>query len=147
MQAFRILCKFLSLSLSPEVFLHLYSSRPGKRFGWLSLINESKACLLSPLTSSYKKFIGFFFKILIEKTGKKYFYDVNVPKFPFYWTSSPLKFNSWSRHSMKLEDLQVLSVLNHLSQKFPTRALLRIYLSPKLERDFIGTPLFKFFLF
>jgi len=37
MQAFRILCKFLSYP-SPEVFLYLYSSWPDKQSGWLSLI-------------------------------------------------------------------------------------------------------------
>lgn len=44
MQAFRVVCKFLSLSPSSKNFLHFYSSRPGKHSGWLSLINWSKAC-------------------------------------------------------------------------------------------------------
>jgi len=111
------------------------------------LISQSKACLLSPFTFSYKNFKGGFFKILIEKTGKKYFYNGDVTKFPFYWTNSPLKFNSWSCHSMKPEDLQVLSILDHLSRKLPTRALLQIYLSQKPERDFIGMLYSNFVIF
>lgn len=82
MQAFCVVCKFISLSPSLGVFLHFYSIQHGKQSGWLSLINRSKACLLSPFTSSYKNFKGGFFKNLIEKNGKKYFYDGNVPKFP-----------------------------------------------------------------
>jgi len=71
------------------------------------------------------------------ETGKIYFFDGNVPKFPFFLTNSPLKSISWMCHSMKSKDLQVISVLDHLSRKLPTRGLLRIYLSPKSERDFI----------
>jgi len=82
MQAFCVVCKFISLSPSLGVFLHFYSFQPGKQSGWLSLINRLKTCLLSPFTSSYKNFKGDFFKNLIEKTGKKYFYDGNVLKFP-----------------------------------------------------------------
>jgi len=124
MQAFHIVCEFLPLTPTPEVFLHFYSSRPDKRCGRLSFISRSRACLLSPFTFSYKNFKGEFFKILIEETRKKYFYDENVPKFAFYWTNSPLKLNSWLRHSMKPKDLQVLSVLDHLSHKLPTYGLL-----------------------
>jgi len=46
MQAFHIVCKFLSLTPTPKSFLHFYSSQFGKRPGWLSLISQSKACLL-----------------------------------------------------------------------------------------------------
>jgi len=56
MQAFSILGKFLSLSPSPKVFLYYYSSQPGNRPGWLSLISKSKICFLKPFTFSYKNF-------------------------------------------------------------------------------------------
>jgi len=115
MQDFSILCKFLSLSPNPKAFLYYYSSQPGKRQGWLSLISKSKICFLKPFTSSYKNFKGGFFKILIEDNGRRYFFDGDVPTFPFYWTSQPLKFNSWSYHSMDAEDRHVFEVLGHLS--------------------------------
>jgi len=69
MQAFNFLCKLLSLSPSPKSFLYYYSSRLGKRPGWLSLISKPRICFLKPFTSSYKDFKGFFFKILIEEDG------------------------------------------------------------------------------
>jgi len=81
MQAFRILCKYLSLSPTPGVFLYFYSSQSGKRSTWLSLISRSKACLLSPFNSLYKNFKGGFFKILIEKTGKTIFMMVTSQNF------------------------------------------------------------------
>jgi len=77
--------------------------------------------------------------------GRRYFFDGDVPKFPFYWTSRPLKFNSWSYHSMNVEDRLVLEVLDHLSHKIPTRALLRLYTLKRRRKYFLGMYFFKFF--
>jgi len=129
---------YLSLTLSPKTFLYYYSSRFGKKPSWLSLISKTKNYFLSPFTSSYKNFKGGFFKILIEETRRNYFFNVDVPKFPFYWTHAPLKFNSCSHHSMSIEERHVISVLSHFSQKIPIRALLRLYISRKPQKDFIG---------
>ena len=41
MQAFSILCKFLSLSPSPKAFMYYYSSRPGKRRGCLLYTSDA----------------------------------------------------------------------------------------------------------
>jgi len=71
-QAFRLICKFLHLKMSPQVFLHFYSTRPGKRAGCLSLISRAKTTLLA---TSYKNFKCGFFKLLVEKDDRKYFYD------------------------------------------------------------------------
>jgi len=102
------------------------------------LLLASQKFIFSPFTSSYKNFKGGFFKILIEKARKNDFYDGNVSKFSHYWTCSPLKFNSWSYHSMNAENRHVLSVLGHLSQKISTRALLQLYTSRRPQKDFIG---------
>jgi len=56
MQAFSILCIYLSLTPSPKTFLYYYSSRPDKKPRWLSLISKTKICFLSPFTTSYKNF-------------------------------------------------------------------------------------------
>ena len=138
MQAFSILCRYLSLIPSPKTFLYYYSSRPGKKPSWLSLISKTKVCFLSPFTSSYKNFKGGFFKILIEETGRKYFFDGDIPKFPFYWTRAPVRFNSSSYHSMTTEEKHGIVVLGHFSHKIPTRALLRLYVSRKPQEDFTG---------
>jgi len=103
MKAFRILCKYLSLSPSPGVFLYFYSYRLGKRPSWLSLISQSKTCLLSPFTSSYKNFKDDFFKILIEKTEKNYFYggrpkiSILLDVFPFKIQLMVISFNERRR--------------------------------------------------
>jgi len=142
LQAFRIVCKYLSLTPTLKVSLHFYSFRSDKRSGWLSLISRSKACLISPFTSSYKIFKrgfknykGEFFKIIIEETRKNI---SMVEMFQSLFFISHLKFNFWLHHSMKPEDLQVLLVLDHLSQKLPTRGLLQIYVSPRPKKRLYG---------
>jgi len=124
MQAFSILCKLLSLSPNPKSFLYYYSSRSGKRPGWLSLISKPRICFLKPFTSSYKDFKGGFFKILIEPEGREYFFNGDSPKFPLYWTEDHLNFNSWPCHSTDAADRHVIEVFGHLSYRIPTRALL-----------------------
>ena len=144
MQAFSILCKLLSLSPSPKSFLYYYSSRPGKRPGWLSLISKPRICFLKPYTSSYKDFKGGFFKVLIEPEGKEYFFNGDIPKFPLYWTIDPLKFNSWSCHSMDAADRHIIEVFGHISYRIPTRALLQLYTSTRPREDLIGCSCFTF---
>ena len=124
--------------LLAHFFLYYYSSPPGKRPGWLSLISKPRICFLKPFTSSYKDFKGVFFKILIEEEGNKYFFDGDTPKFPLYWTDQPLKFNSWSYHSMDAADRRVIEVFGHFSYQIPTRALLRLYSSETPPKDLIG---------
>jgi len=146
-QAFSFLCKLLSLSPSPKSFFVLFSSESGKQPGWLSLISKPRLCFLNPFTSSYKNFKGGFFKVLIEEDGKKYFFNGDTPKFPFYWTNEPLKFNSWSYHSMDVDDRRVFEVFGHFSYQIPTRALLRLYTSKTPRKDFIGMYLFTLLLY
>jgi len=70
--------------------------------------------------------------------GHKYFYDGDKPKFPFYWTNTRLKHNSWPRSLMTADDLEISSILNDLPWKLPTQSVLRVYLSPHVEDDFFG---------
>jgi len=145
-QAFSFLCNLFSLSPSPKSFLYYYSSWPGKQPSWLSLISKPRIYFLKPFTSSYKDFKGGFFKVFIEEYGRKYFFNGDTPKFPFYWTNEPLKFNSWSYHSMDADDRRVIEVFGHFSYQIPTRALLRLYTSKIPRKDFISMYLFTFLL-
>ena len=141
------LCKFLHMKASRQVFLHFYSTRPSKRAGWLSLISLAQATFLALFSSSYKNVNCGFFKVLVEKDGRKYFYDGDKPKFPFYWTKTPLKYNSWPRSLMTVDDLETLSVLNELPRKLSNRSLLRGFLSPQVEDDFFGIFSFRLYVF
>jgi len=115
--------------------------RPGDQISWISwvsLVSQSKNNLLSPFTTSYKNFNGSFFKVVIEEESHQYFYDGETPRFPFYWTKDLTRFHMWSRSLMTEDDLEVLSVLDGLPRKIPTRPLVCAYLSPQKIIDFDG---------
>ena len=129
-QAFRLLCMLLYLKPTPQVFLQMYSTRRGSRVGWLSLISQLRSWLLAPFTSSYKKFKGSFFKVVVMEEGRHLFYDGDFPRFSFYWTRESARFRSWLRSSLSREDLETFSILDKVPYKIPTRQLLRVFMSP-----------------
>jgi len=88
LQAFRLVCKMLRLTANYRSFLSFYCICPGNKVTWLSLFGQSKSFFLTPFTASYKHF----FKVGIEGKGRRYFFDDESLKFPFYWTNSPAKY-------------------------------------------------------
>jgi len=129
LQAFRLLCEVLSVKATARSFLHFFGTRQGDRIGWLFLVGKEKNSFFAPYTTSYKNFKGGFFKVVIEEEGRPFFFDNETPQFPFYWTKNPMCFSVWSRSLMTDDDLEVLSVLDQLPRKIPTRPLVRAYLS------------------
>jgi len=119
----------LSLRATARSFLNFFGTRPGDRIGWLSLVDQSKNSLFAPYTTSYKNFKTSFFKVVIGEGGRQFFFDGETPKFAFYWTKDPTRFNVWPRSLMTDDDLEVLSVLDQLPRKIPTRSLVCAYLS------------------
>lgn len=51
---------------------------------WLSLVGKPKRCVLALYTTSYKHFNEWFFRVGIKEGERKYFYDNENPRFPFY---------------------------------------------------------------
>jgi len=129
LQAFRMLCEVLSVKATTGSFLHFFGTRPGDRIGWVSLVDQAKNSFFAPYTTSYKNFKGGFFKFVVEEEGRPFFFDGETPRFPFYWTKDPARFNVWLRSLMIDDDLEVLSVLDQLPRKIPTWSLVRAYLS------------------
>jgi len=119
-------------------FLHFFGTRPGDRIGWMSLVGQAKNSLFAPYTTSYKNFKGSFFKVVVEEEGRPFFFDGETPRFPFYWTKDPTRFNVWSRSLMTNDDLEVLSILDPLPRKILTRPLVRAYLSSDKCADVDG---------
>ena len=103
-QAFRLLCDVLSLRPIARSFLHFFGTRPGDRICWLSLVGQTKNSLFAPYTTSYKNFKTGFFKVVIEEGGRQFFFDGETPKFPFYWTKDPTRFNLLPRSLMTDDD-------------------------------------------
>jgi len=129
LQAFRVLCEVLCVKATARSFLHFFGTRLSDRICWVSLVGQAKNSLFSPYTTSYKNIKGGFFKVVVEEEGQSFFFDGQTPRFPFYWTKDPTRFNVWPRSLMIDDDLQVLSVLDQLPCKIATRSLVCAYLS------------------
>jgi len=97
LRAFRVLAEIFRLRPSPHVFLHFYRARTSRPTKWTSLVSQSGAALFTPFCSSYKYFKNVFFKITILPSGRHYFFNRDVSKFPLYWTRDPVVYLSWPR--------------------------------------------------
>ena len=93
-RAFQLFCSTLAIISTIPLFLYHYLTRPGRKVGWLSLVSHPRNCLFKPYLTSYKFFKDTFVKISFESGGREYIFHGNEPKFPLYWTRSPLRFAS-----------------------------------------------------
>jgi len=120
LRGFRKLCLGLGLTATPALFLHHYCTRPGKKVGWLSLVNQNKNRLLASYTSSYKHFKETFFRVIVKGEGCRYVYDDGMPKFPLYWTRELVKFTLWPRLDYTTEDFLAIGTLDQLPCQIST---------------------------
>ncbi|RDX88910.1 hypothetical protein CR513_29454, partial [Mucuna pruriens] len=84
-QAFRVVCRALSIIPSTPLFLCFYSSRLTKEVGWVSLTTITttpKGGLFAPYTDSYKGFKNQFLKI-VSVGGAPF--STDTEPFPLYW--------------------------------------------------------------
>ena len=75
MQAFRLICKALYLSPTPESFLYFYVTRPRDPLSWVSLVGRARISLLDGFTQSFKKFKDGFFRVRVLSAGRLLHYD------------------------------------------------------------------------
>jgi len=60
--------------------------------------------------------------------GVKHFYfDNEKPKFSLYWTRNPTKYQVWPRTCMTPKDRYVLSYLDRLLKKLPSRKIVGVF--------------------
>jgi len=60
------------------------------------------------------------------------------PKFPFYWTNSPVKINSWLKWMMLVEKITTIPILEGFPKKLPTQKLLSVYVFSRPQDEFDG---------
>jgi len=61
LQAFRLICRALYFSPTPESFLYFYVTRLRDSRSWVSLVGRPRISLLDSFTQSFKKFKDGFF--------------------------------------------------------------------------------------
>jgi len=127
LRAFQFVCSALAITPTIPLFFTHYSTRPGKKVGWVSLISQSRNCLFKPYSSSYKHFKDTFVKIAFGEVGREYIFYGDEPRFPLYWTRSPVRVAPWSRSGLSAEDTSALAVLDSLPRDIPARDILNTY--------------------
>jgi len=140
MQAFRIVCRTFGLRPLPSCFLHFYSSYPAKLASWQSLVSRAGSVLFKPFTASYKNFKEKFFKVYVEPTGTRYFFEeVGHSCFPLFWSRSPTKITDWPRpaHPSEHERL-IFALFDSLPRKLPARPLMSLYNATDRAEAFEG---------
>jgi len=127
-QAFRLLCDVLRLHPSPSSFLSYYTSHPASPVSWHSLISRSGSVLFNSFFVSYKRFKERFVKVITRPKATTFFFEDNSwSRFPLYWTSQPRDFKEWPRLTGSADEIEILSFLDELPRKLPTRKLIGAY--------------------
>jgi len=86
--------------------------------------------LLAPYFSSFRSYKNTFFRVLVNPLGRPYFFNSDIPKFPFYWTLNPLHYDEWPQTMMSTENYEVLNLLDSLPRQLPTKRIVAILNSP-----------------
>ena len=104
------------------LFLHFYASHPSELVGWHSLVSRAGSVLFKTFSASYKNFKEKFFKVFVEPTSTRYFFDeVGQPRFPLFWMRSSSKIKDWPRPVNPREDeREVFALFDSLPKKLPT---------------------------
>ena len=120
LQAFRLICKALYLTSTPESFLYFYVTRPRDPRSWVSLVGRAKISLFDGFTQSFKKFKDGFFRVRVLPAGRLLYYDDGGrPKFPFYWTSAPARRDALAKEALDVDSRRVVDVLEMLPVRVP----------------------------
>jgi len=135
LQAFRLICKALYLTPTPESFLYFYVTRPRDPLSWVSLVGRAKISLLDGFTQSFKKFKDGFFRVRVLPAGRLVYYDdEGRPKFPFYWTSAPARRDALAKEALDADSRRVVEVLEML----PGKWVVCCYLTDNPGHDLCG---------
>jgi len=139
LQAFRLICKALYLTPTPEIFLYFYITRPRDPLSWVSLVGRSKISLLDGFTQSFKRFKDGFFRVRVLPAGRRVYYDdEGRPRFPFYWTSAPARRDALSKGALDADSRRVVEMLEMLPVRVPGKWVVCCYLTDNPGRDLCG---------
>ncbi|RDY07445.1 hypothetical protein CR513_08441, partial [Mucuna pruriens] len=144
MQAFREVCKVLSIIPSTPLFLCYYSSQLTKEVGWVSLtpiIATPKGGLFTPYTASYKGFKDLFVRIL--SMGGAPFYT-NTEPFPLYWKYL-VRFPGFTRSNLSSSECTDFDYLERLPRNMDCKKIIPLVFERCPTELFIGKLLFGLF--
>jgi len=118
-RAFQILCGYLGILPSVDVFLHFFEvKKQGKSF-WVSFFGIAGRILLSLFQNSYKSWKGKFFRVCCAKHD-----PTALDGFPLYWTEHPKLLKAKALDELSPADREVCKALAGLGIVFDTLKLI-----------------------
>jgi hypothetical protein len=113
-RAFEILCGSLGLPLSAYSYFSFFQAKSSKTHSWIYMSNRAKHKLITPLTSSWKKFKSDFIRIAPSPTSALWYDEYGVPFFPFHWTKRPVTKPDLGSLPHSVEDKRAIAELRTL---------------------------------
>jgi len=118
-RGFQILCGYLGILPSLDVFLHFFEvKKQGKNF-WVSFSGIAGRILLSLFQNSYKSWKGKFFRVCCAKQD-----PTALDGFPLYWTEHPKLLRAKALDELSPADREVCKALAGLGIVFDTLKLI-----------------------
>ena len=118
-RAFQILCGYLGVLPSLDVFLHFFEVKKQGKSLWVSFSGIAGRILLSLFQNSYKGWKGKFFRVCCAKQD-----PTALDGFPLYWTEHPKLLKPKALDELSSADRGVCKVLAGLGIVFDTLKLI-----------------------
>jgi len=144
-RAFQILCGYLGIPRSVDVFLHFFEVKKQGKSLWVSFSGVTSRILLTLFQNSFKGWKGNFFKVCCAKHD-----PAALDGFPLYWTEKPNPTKPKSLDELSSADREVCVALAGLKIVFHTPTLISREFKADALSAYFGMesrPLFVFFIF
>jgi len=143
--AFQILCGYLGIPPSVDVFLHFFEVKKQGKSLWVSFSKVASRILLTLFRNSFKGWKGNFFRVCCAKHD-----PAALDGFPLYWTEKPNPTKPKSLDELSSADREVCVALVGLKIVFHTSTLIAREFDANALSTYFGResrPLFVFFIF
>jgi len=118
-RAFQILCGYLGVLPSVDVFLHFFEVKKQGKSLWVSFSGIAGRIILSLFQNSYKGWKGKFFRVCCAKQD-----PTALDGFPLYWTEHPKLLKPKALDELSSADRGVCEALTSLGIVFDTLKLI-----------------------
>ena len=118
-RGFQILCGYLGIPSSVDVFLHFFEVKKQGKSLWMSFSGVAGRIILSLFQNSFKGWKGKFFKVRATK-----FDPTALEGFPLYWSEKPISAKALALDDLAPYDRDVCKALAGFGVVFDTAKLI-----------------------
>jgi len=140
--AFQILCGYLGIPPSVDVFLHFFEVKKQGKSLWVSFFGIAGRIILSLFQNSYKSWKGKFFRVCCAKPD-----PTALDGFPLYWAEKPKLLKPKALDELSSADREVCEALTGLEIVFDTLKLVACEFNAHLLSSYFGKDTHSSFLF